>query len=237
MRTLRWFGLVVVVLMSACVFNREMSAAGKSAQGAFQDARVVALLQAARDGDMAKARSLVAQGANVNASGYEGVTPLLWMLYQRDDKAIALLLDLGANPNQPMGKGGETPVWFAAGGGHLRALTLLLDHGGDPNSSANEESALMIAIEDSHMDCADLLLRRGANINWHQNFSCAVKAPMLHNRFDEVIWLLDHGYTYNLVSARRLVMKSVPSKNQEVWKAKALEALDKRISEQAASPR
>jgi len=231
----KWFVVVAaVLLMPSCASAQEMSAAGKSAQEIFQDGKVVLLLQAVRDGDVAKARLLVAQGANINASGYEGVTPLIWMLYQRDYKAMESLLNLGADPNQRMGKDGEAPVWFAAGGGQLQALSLLLDHGGDPNSLGRRETALVIALEDSHKDCAELLLRHGADINWHLDFNSAIDAPLVNGRFDQVIWLLVHGYTYDLVTARRAVAHLVPSKDQVTWKVRALEALDKRIADLAS---
>lgn len=232
MRMPKWLALVMVALvMVACASAKEMSAAGKSAQDAFQDAEVVSLLQAVRDGDLSKAKLLIAQGANVNAYGYEGVTPLIWMLYQRDDRAMGILLDLGGNPNQPMGNGGETPVWFAASGGHLQALKLLLSYGGDPNSLGRRTAAITIAMENNHMDCAELLLRRGANINWHVDFNSAIDAPLDNGLFEQVIWLLDHGYTYNLAAARRGVVNIVPSKDQEIWRDRALKAINKRISE------
>ena len=235
MRLFRWFAVVAVLfLTSSCVSALEMSAAGKSAQEVFQDGKVVSLLQAVRDRDVAKAESLIREGANVNASGYEGVTPLIWMIYQHDYGAIELLLNLGADPNQPWSRG-EAPVYMAASAGDDKLITLLLDHGGNPDSPDRGKSAMMIAIIRSHMNCADLLLRRGANINYHDGFSSTIMAPEMIGRFDWLVWVLDHGYTYDLVRARRGISNAIPVADQLVWKKKALEIMDQRIEEGGTS--
>lgn len=210
------------------------SVSGKTAIDIFHDSKVVALIDAVVDGNAPKAKALMAAGASVNASGDAGVTPLIWMIYAHNEKAINLLLDLGANPNQAWDQG-ENPVYMAASAGNSELLSTLLDHGGDPNSPAHGNSAMMIAMMRLHLDCAELLLKRGADINYHKDFSSTTDAPMIVGRFDWVIWLLDHGYTYDLVHVRRGVAGGVPTPAQAPWKAKALELLDKRISEQATA--
>ena len=206
------------------------SVSGRTAIDIFHDPQVVALIDAVVDGNVAKAKGLMAAGANINASGDAGVTPLIWMIYAHNDRAIKLLLDLGANPNQAWDQG-EAPVYMAASGGNLKLLKLLLDHGGDPDSPAHSNSAMMIAMIQLHLDCAELLLQRGADINYHHEFSSAIAGPMIVGRFEWVIWLLDHGYTYDLARARRGVSNTVPTAEEAPWKAKALERLDQRIRE------
>ena len=206
------------------------SVSGRTAIDIFHDPQVVALIDAVVDGNVAKAKGLMAAGANINASGDAGVTPLIWMIYAHNNRAIKMLLDLGANPNQAWEQG-EAPVYMAASGGNIQLLKLLLDHGADPTSPAHGKSAMTIAMVRLHLDCAELLLQRGADINYHHGFQSAIDGPLIVGRFEWVIWLLDHGYTYDLASARRGVSNRVPTAEEAPWQAKALARLDQRIRE------
>lgn len=210
------------------------SVSGKTAIDIFHDPKVVALIDTVVDSNAVKAKALIAAGASVNASGDAGVTPLIWMIYAHNEKAISLLLDLGANPNQAWDQG-ENPVYMAASAGNVKLINLLLDHGGDPNSPAHGNSAMMIAIIRLHLDCAELLLRRGADINWHVGINSAFVAADMVGHYDWMVWLLDRGYTYDLIRARRGVSRGMPTSDQIIWKAKVLDLLDKRLSEQAGA--
>lgn len=225
--------LLLITPIYGCAMDTT-SVSGKTAIDIFHDPKVVALIDAVVDGNAVKAKALMAAGANVNASGDAGVTPLIWMIYAHNENAINLLLDLGADPNQAWEQG-ETPVYMAASAGNNELLNALLDHGGDPNALVRYDTAMMIAITQLHLDTAELLLKRGANINFHRDPISPMMAPLRVGRFDWVIWLLDHGYTYDLVRARRGVAGRVPTPAQAPWKVKALELLDKRISEQAGA--
>ncbi len=210
------------------------SVSGKTAIDIFHDPKVVALIDAVVDGNAVKAKALMATGASINASGDAGVTPLIWMIYAHNEKAISLLLDLGANPNQAWEQG-ENPVYMAASAGNNELLNKLLDHGGDPNSPAHGNSAMMIAMMQLHLDSAELLLKRGADINWHAGINSSFIAADMVGRYDWMVWLLDHGYTYALIRMRRGVSRGQPVSDQVIWKTRVLNLLDKRISEQAGA--
>ena len=72
-----------------------------TAAQAFNDERIVRMLESVRRGDFAAANREVASGASVNAVGKDGISPLLWLMGEapRDTKKIEYLLDKGADPN------------------------------------------------------------------------------------------------------------------------------------------
>ncbi|RJL23145.1 hypothetical protein D5074_11070, partial [Pectobacterium polaris] len=67
---------------------------------------VVAVLESIQKGDESAARHQLSQGVNLNIHGKEGITPLLWLIYEtKDKKAVTLALKLGVDPNYKDGFG------------------------------------------------------------------------------------------------------------------------------------
>jgi ankyrin repeat protein len=215
--------------------------AGKSAKDAFNDDGVVNLLKAAINGNVTETKGLIAEGVNINAKGEGGITPLLWVELNQDLNAMRLLLDLGADPNgfvlPQVGKPGlGPPAWLAAAAGQENILQLLLDHGADPNLEIADKSPLMMAIGSSHLDCAELLLKYGADINYSagHNSMTAFDMGMVVLQYDIVLWVLNHGYTYDLKMARRHIVREnrATRPGQEAMKLQALEIIDKKLATQ-----
>jgi len=233
-KSARKIGLCVVLmaLSMLCQGRDAMELAGKSTEDVFHDSRVVSLIDAAADNDLKRAKAILAEGVDINAAGEAGLTPLIWMIGQHNNKAIHLLLELGANPNKPWQQG-EDPVYMAASGGNLPLLNMLLDYHGDPNSPAHERSAMMIAMMQSHFDCAELLVKRGADINFHDGVVSSIIAPLSVGRFDWVVWMFENGYSHDLLQARRGITNIVASSAQAEWKSKALQIVNQRIDAQA----
>ena len=67
------------------------------------------LLLAAKTGDDAGTREALRHGASPNARGFYDMSPLLWAVSQHHYTTATLLLDRGANPNQPK-KDRVTPI-------------------------------------------------------------------------------------------------------------------------------
>lgn len=223
------FGVCLMIAsLLSCAGN--LSFAGRSVQEAFNhDEGVVNLLKAVDRHDASEARRLVDSGINVNTVGKDSATPLIWMLGRQNLPAVKLLLELGADPNQYVRNGIGPPVWVSAAGGRKEALTLLLDHGGDPNLVYGGDSPLMKAISGSHLDCAELLLQRGADINHDDG---PMDMAIVHVQFEDVLWLLNHGYTYDLSMAKKMISTKNPRPGQEELKVKALEIIDRLLSSQ-----
>ncbi|MBE1161771.1 ankyrin repeat domain-containing protein [Dyella acidiphila] len=233
--SMRRFGLLAILsaiylLSQGC---GSVQLAGKSASEVFHDPQVVSLIRAAGDHDEKKAKSLLVAGVDINASGEAGITPLIWMIAKHDNEAIHLLLELGADPNKPWQQG-EAPVYMAASAGNVPLLNMLLDYHGDPNSPAHQRSAMMIAMLQLHFDCAALLVKRGADINYHDGVVSSISAPLAVGHFDWVVWMLRNGYTHDLQQALRGVTNTVPTDAQAGWREQALQIINQRLVAQSA---
>jgi len=109
---------------------------------------------------------LLEGGANANASDDHGVTPLSLAALNANPALIQMLLDAGADVNAARVTG-ETPLMIASHVGNTEVMGLLLDAGADPNATENSKnhSALMMAIAETHLEAASLLIESGALIS------------------------------------------------------------------------
>ncbi|SFR94063.1 hypothetical protein SAMN05216570_0927 [Dyella sp. OK004] len=159
-----WCLLTSLALSGAAAGREAMS--DTDASKVFSDSRVVALLDAAATGDAARVRSLAAAGADINAQGDRGVTPLEWTLLHQDLRGMNALLQAGADPTRP-GVGGATVLHLAAMANDPAYLKSLLDHGADPNAphGVTQAPPLAAALMNPKDDAFDLLLMHHADPN------------------------------------------------------------------------
>ena len=132
-----------------------------------------ALLNVGMRGDHPElVRILAAAGADVNArmkKPYDE-TALMRAAYAGSEGTVSALLDAGADVNGA-NTFGETPLWLAARQKRVAVVDLLLKRGADPNllTRPNPQwfsdggNTLNVAVEKDCMECARLLLARGAN--------------------------------------------------------------------------
>jgi len=125
-----------------------------------------ALLWAAFRSDADMAKALLAAGATVDSANHYGVTPLLQASRNGDVEVMRALLDAGAEPTR-WHPDGETPLMAAARTGRVDAVKLLLSHGSFINASDpyQEETALMWASAEGHLEVVNTLLAAGADPN------------------------------------------------------------------------
>jgi hypothetical protein len=96
------------------------------------------LANAARAGDVATIRSLIAQGADPNeAAGQNNWSPLLHAIHKGQIRSVEALLDGGADINRLSGDG-VTPLMMAAGYGYTDIVQLLLKRGANPRIADRE---------------------------------------------------------------------------------------------------
>jgi len=127
------------------------------------------LMAAARGGSAALVRSFLDRGAEVSAVGFEGRTALYYAAAEGHPEIIRMLIEAKADANFRMevlipGSGGyyeakgETALMAAARAGHASAVKALLQIGADPRlTDWIGDDALVMAVENGHMDCAVLL--------------------------------------------------------------------------------
>ena len=128
------------------------------------DARAAQLADAVVDGDAARIRALVAQGADPDARGDKGINLLQVAMLAQDKAALEALLEAGADPNLP-GLGGSTAVHSAAIADDPDYLRIVLAHRGDPDARHGETGATALAAAAGPRTDAQfrLLLEAGAD--------------------------------------------------------------------------
>jgi len=132
--------------------------------GAMALSAQTSLLDAARSGDAAAVRAMLARKADVHAVAADGTTALHWAV-QRDDVAmVEALLRSGAKAAAAT-RLGVTPLYLAATNGSSEVVTRLLSAGADPNTALPDgETVLMTASRTGNVEAVRALLDRGADL-------------------------------------------------------------------------
>jgi ankyrin repeat protein len=125
-----------------------------------------ALLWAAYHSDAAMTKDLLAAQATVDIANRYGVTPLLQASRNGNFEIIQALLNAGADPTRWHAEG-ETPLMAASRTGNAEAVRLLISRGAFVNAvdPYQEQSALMWASAQGHLDVVKALLASGADPN------------------------------------------------------------------------
>jgi len=120
---------------------------------------------AAKDGNRAAVRALLAKKADVNAPQADGTTALHWAVRANDLETVQMLIRAGANV-KAANHYNVTPMWLAATNGNAAMLELLLKAGADANATFSEgETTLMTAARTGSVDAIKTLVAYGADVN------------------------------------------------------------------------
>jgi len=123
------------------------------------------LIEAAKNLDRDALRSLIENGADVNAAEGDGATALVWACYLDDLESAEILIRAGADVNAANDLG-VTALWAASQNGNAAIARSLLAAGAGPdNALLAGETPLMVAARAGFPDVVDLLLSNGANPN------------------------------------------------------------------------
>ena len=119
---------------------------------------------AIQNGLYEKLSQILDDGADIEMK-YKGVIPLMFSIYQNDDKLVEILLKNGANPNV-IGKNGlYSPLSKVCVANKISTAKLLLKYGADINyQDKKSETALTVAAKGcKNFELVKLLLDSGAN--------------------------------------------------------------------------
>jgi ankyrin repeat protein len=123
----------------------------------------MAVISAARDGNVNRLKTLIEAGANVNLKNGEGWTALMTAALKGHYDVARLLVTAGASLEET-NNSGWTALRFASSVGDLDMMRLLIDHGADLNSQDEKGwTILMQAADEGHLEAVKLLLARGAD--------------------------------------------------------------------------
>jgi ankyrin repeat protein len=121
---------------------------------------------AAMQNDLASVRSLVGQGADVNAAEGDGMTALHWAAEHGNRDLAAFLVGSGANVRAVTRIGAHTPLHVAAKVGDPQVVRVLVDAGADVSALTTTGAApLHFAAAAGNRETIALLLDRGAPVD------------------------------------------------------------------------
>jgi ankyrin repeat protein len=161
--------------------------------------------------DKAVIRLLKKQPDLAKASDENGWPPMMYVaasLLHRSDRKVSAklvaiaeqLIGLGAAPNPSILWGGKWPLtglYRATGyGGHAALARVMLEHGADPNDG----ESLHHSAENLYVDCLELLLEYGGDLNKPDNddYSTPLYFVLQYGKLKGIPWLLEHGADPNV---------------------------------------
>jgi len=128
-------------------------------------APISAIHLAARVGDLAKVRSLIEAGANVDVRDKGGQTPLFPAVLTDNIDVAQFMIAKGADVNAT-DKTGQTALHGAAISGCKDAVELLLAKGANVNAADRDgKTPLHLVFHSRRMDLVELLIAKGADVN------------------------------------------------------------------------
>ncbi|XP_063705698.1 26S proteasome non-ATPase regulatory subunit 10-like [Culicoides brevitarsis] len=130
------------------------------------DTKATPLILATLKGSLPCVKFLVSKGANVNAKNWQGHSPFQYACSKGHKDIVEFLLTAGADPNVRDDRN-DVPLHRLASLGRTEIMKLLFDWKGklDVNVQNKEGSTpLHLACEDEQIQCAMMLLEKGANV-------------------------------------------------------------------------
>src|SRR5881296_4701978 len=169
------------------------------------------LIDAVKNVDREAVRSLLKQGANVNATQADGTTALHWASYRDDLESADLLIRSGANVNARNDLG-ATPLWAACQNGSESMVGRLLTAGANPNAALLlGETPVMVAARSGNLAVVELLAAKGANVNARAARGQTALMWAVAQKHPEVVSvLLAHGADVHIRSEVLSQMMAVP---------------------------
>ncbi|MBV8062051.1 MAG: ankyrin repeat domain-containing protein [Nevskia sp.] len=156
----------VALLLSACATQVQQAAAppAAAADGLSAEDRAAFFVNHARSGEIAEVKKALDAGVPVNAVDSLGQTALLAAIARNAPEEVFLLLDRGADVNQP-DDAGWSPLHYAAWfGSSTVVLQALLDRGAKIDALNDRHiTPLYFASVAGHESQVKLLLQRGAD--------------------------------------------------------------------------
>ncbi len=155
--------LSISILIISINYNCGSNAAKNTTQD--KDIEISSLLIALYRNDIAIAKNLINQGADVNVRDKNGFTPLHITTSRGQIDMTILLLKKGADVNAS-DNNGLTPLYISASLGQIDMALLLINKGALLNpKDRNGYTPLHIASSLGHLDIVQLLVSKGASID------------------------------------------------------------------------
>jgi ankyrin repeat protein len=153
------------------------------------------LFDAAREGDVARVKSIIAAKVDVNAKNKKGKTALMWASMNGHVEVVKALLDAKADVNAKDNSiFGQTALVWAAMEGHVEVVKLILDAKADVNAkNLLGWTALMYAARDGNVALTKTLLTAKADVNTKDKYGIWALLRAAAGGHTEVVKLLNEA--------------------------------------------
>ena len=152
--------------------------------------------EAAARGDIESVRTLLRDGADVNAAQGDGMTALHWAALRGDAEMVSVLVYAGANVTSTTRLGAYTPLHLASRDGRAEAVTLLLEAGSDANAATTTgATSLHLAAAGGDAPTLTSLLEAGVEVDPQEqaNGQTPLHFAAAAGRLEAVQALIAHG--------------------------------------------
>ena len=163
-----------------------------------EDTLSASFLKAIHARDFSMMDKLLSQGVDINAPIRNDLTPLAEAAYAGNLEVVDYLLRKGAKVEGTK-KLPNSPIYFAISKGNTAVVGRFLDLGIPPNYTwpAGEGTGgtlLTVAVDSGHLDTVELLVQRGADVNFRGsgNYGALYRA-IFSDYFDVFKFLLSKG--------------------------------------------
>ncbi|TGK95314.1 ankyrin repeat domain-containing protein [Leptospira brenneri] len=121
------------------------------------------LFWAVQGGSLEFVRSIVKEGADLEAINEFGQTPLILAVLLNNEEIVKELVSLGSDTNKADTIEGQTPLILAARDGNSQIVKFLLENQTNPlHKNKKGQSALSLAQENGHQNIVDMLLNHNS---------------------------------------------------------------------------
>jgi ankyrin repeat protein len=177
--------------------------------------------------DSDRVRSLLRDGADVNAAQGDGMTALHWAALNGDLETMNVLLYAGATAEPLTRIGRYTPLHLASSRGHAAIVSRLLEAGGKPGVvTETGVQPLHLAAQAGNPEAIKALLDRGADVNTRD--TTHGRTPLVfaasQNRLDAMKLLIAKG------ADTRLATKVIDYKERSAADNQARQARDRIVT-------
>jgi hypothetical protein len=199
------------------------------------------LIDAAKQGDTARVRELLAAGALVNAKDRDGRTAVMYAAINGNAAAFHALREAGADLSSRRPFEGDM-LHLAAAGGSTEIVRHLLNHGFAPNGSTEETplsavlsrkfgqiTPLMAAAAAGHADVVQMLIDAGADVNARAGTETAITLAQRMGREVVVGMLQIAGATFPQKDPAKAAAKGFAAAAEKPEFVQLLEKLSQRF--------